>query len=66
MRAVPDEYDQVARLERFRQSHPDVIVAAPPVNPGIPKQWMASRNNKMLTTCHDLRMLLDELEQMDL
>lgn len=63
---VPAGYDQVMRLERFRAKHSDVMVAAPPVNPGIPKQWVASRNNKLITTCHDLEMLLDSLEGMEL
>jgi hypothetical protein len=28
LRLVPDEYDQVFRLDRFRQAHPAVVVGA--------------------------------------
>ncbi len=28
LRLVPDEYDQVLRLDRFRQDHPAIVVGA--------------------------------------
>jgi hypothetical protein len=58
--------EQLHRLNRFREQHPDVQVVAPAVNPGLPFQWMAKQNNRLVGCGHDLEMLLDTLEGMDL
>ncbi len=53
---VPDEEDQVARLERFRAAHPEVVIL---LRGALPKAWVGSRKIER----HTLRGLLDELEQ---
>ena len=52
---VPDEEDQVPRLERFRAAHPEVIVLLRGV---LPRAWVGERKIERPT----LRGLLDELE----
>jgi hypothetical protein len=56
LRLVPDEPDQVPRLEQFRAEHPEVIIL---VRGGLPKAWLGGRK----IARHTLRDLLDELEQ---
>ena len=53
---VPDEPDQVPRLERFRAAHPEVIIL---LRGPMPKAWVDGRKIERPT----LRDLLDELEE---
>jgi hypothetical protein len=53
---VPDEDDQVPRLQRFRTAHPEVIIL---LRGTLPKAWVGSRKIER----HTLRGLLDELEE---
>jgi hypothetical protein len=55
---VPDEPDQVPRLERFRAAHPGVVVIL--LRGAMPKAWVGGREIERST----LRVLLDELEEM--
>ena len=54
---VPDEPDQVPRLERFRAEHPEVIIL---LRGAMPKAWVGGRKIER----HTLRGLLDDLEEM--
>jgi hypothetical protein len=53
---VPDEPDQVPRLERFRAAHPEVVVL---LRGSMPTAWVGRRKIER----HTLRDLLDDLEQ---
>ena len=53
---VPEEPDQVPRLERFRAAHPEVIIL---LEGPMPKAWVGRRKIER----HTLRGLLDELEE---
>jgi hypothetical protein len=56
----PDEPDQVLRLERFREEHPDVIIAT-----GEFGTWQAripQPVGETVTTRYTLRDLLDRLD----
>jgi len=53
---VPDEQDQVRRLERFRTAHPEVVIL---LRGALPRAWVGSRKIER----HTLRGLLDELEE---
>ena len=53
---VPDEPDQVPRLDRFRAAHPEVIIL---LRATLPRAWVGSRKIERST----LRGLLDELEE---
>ena len=53
---VPDEPDQVPRLERFRAAHPEVIIL---LKGPMPKAYVGHRK----IVRHTLRDLLDELEE---
>ena len=53
---VPDEQDQVPRLEQFRAEHPEVVILLRGV---LPRAWVGSRKIERST----LRGLLDELEE---
>jgi len=52
---VPDEEDQMPRLERFRAAHPERVILLPGTRP---RAWVGGRNIERPT----LRGLLDELE----
>ena len=59
---VPDEPDQVLRLARFRQEHPDVIIGT-----GEFGTWQARiplADGEIVTTRYTLRELLDRLAQL--
>jgi len=59
---VPDEPDQVLRLARFRQEHPDVTIG-----PGEFGTWQAripEATGETVTTRYTLRELLDRLDQL--
>jgi hypothetical protein len=53
---VPDEPDQVSRLEQFRAAHPEVIIL---LRGPMPRAWVGGRKIARRT----LRDLLDDLEQ---
>jgi hypothetical protein len=53
---VPDEPDQVPRLERFRAAHPEIVIL---LLDAWPKAWLNGQKIEHLT----LRGLLDELEE---
>jgi hypothetical protein len=53
---VPDEPDQVPRLERFRTAHPEVVIL---LKGPMPRAWVGRRKIER----HTLRDLLDELEE---
>jgi len=53
---VPDEPDQVPRLEQFRAAHPEVIIL---LRGAMPKAWVGGRKIER----PKLRGLLDELEE---
>lgn len=61
LRAVPaDEFDQVVRLARFREAHPDVIVGD-----GGFGTWQAQvprQNGETVITSYVLKDLLDKLD----
>ena len=53
---VPDEEDQVPRLERFRAAHPEIVIL---LLGAWPKAWVDGRKIVHPT----LRGLLDKLEE---
>jgi hypothetical protein len=53
---VPDEPDQVPRLEEFRAEHPEVVVL---LRGPMPTAWVGRQK----IARHTLRGLLDELEE---
>jgi hypothetical protein len=53
--------DQVPRLKRFRDSHPDITVIPPG---GLVGQWVARRAGEMVASDLELRGLLDQLERL--
>jgi hypothetical protein len=53
---VPDEEDQVTRLERFRAAHPEVVIL---LRGTRPRAWVGGQKIERRT----LRGLLDELEE---
>jgi hypothetical protein len=53
---VPDEPDQVPRLERFRATHPEVIIL---LRGPMPTAWVGGRKTVRQTLC----VLLDDLEE---
>lgn len=62
LRMVPDEPDQVVRLQRYRAAHPGVSVAA-----GQFGTWQAlipEPNGETVITRHRLCDLLDKLDEL--
>jgi hypothetical protein len=53
---VPEEPDQVPRLERFRAEHPEVVIL---LRGALPRAWVGARKIERPTLCG----LLDELEE---
>jgi len=53
---VPEEQDQVSRLEQFRAAHPEVVIL---LRGALPRAWAGGRKIERRT----LRGLLDELEE---
>jgi len=53
---VPDEPDQVPRLEQFRAAHPEVLIL---LRGALPRAWVGGQKIERRT----LRGLLDELEE---
>jgi hypothetical protein len=61
LRLVPDEYDQVLRLDRFRQNHPAVVVGA---GNGWWQAVIPAPDGEIVTTRYTLRALLDKLDEL--
>ena len=61
LRLVPDEYDQVLRLDRFRRSHPAVVVGA---GNGWWQAVIPVPDGEIVTTRYTLRALLDKLDEL--
>jgi len=61
LRLVPDEYDQVLRLSRFREDHPAVVIGA---GNGRWQALIPEPNGEIVTTRHTLRALLDKLDEL--
>jgi hypothetical protein len=58
---VPDEYDQVLRLDRFRQDHPAIVVGA---GNGWWQAVIPAPDGEIVTTRYTLRALLDKLDEL--
>jgi hypothetical protein len=61
LRLVPDEYDQVLRLDRFRQAHPAVVIGA---GNGWWQAVIPEPDGEIVTTRYTLRALLDKLDEL--
>jgi hypothetical protein len=61
LRLVPDEYDQVIRLYRFRQAHPAIVVGA---GNGWWQAVIPAPDGEIVTTRYTLRALLDKLDEL--
>ena len=61
LRLVPDEYDQVLRLDRFRQDHPAIVVWA---GNGWWQAVIPAQDGETVTTRYTLRALLDKLDEL--
>ena len=61
LRLVPDEYDQVLRLDRFRQDHPAIVVRA---GNGWWQAVIPAPAGEIVTTRYTLRALLDKLDEL--
>jgi hypothetical protein len=57
----PDEYDQVLRLDRFRQDHPAIVVGA---GNGWWQAVIPEPDGEIVTTRYTLRALLDKLDEL--
>ena len=53
--------DQVPRLESFKAQHPEIDVMSP--DDSRTGFWKAFRDGELLTVQHDLRWLLDRLDE---
>jgi hypothetical protein len=62
LRLVPDEYDQVIRLDRFRQDHPAIVVGA---GNGWWQAVIPAPDGEIVTTRYTLRAVLDQLDELD-
>ncbi len=56
---MPDELDQVLRLNRYRRDHPGVTVCA---GPGYWQAQIPQRNGETVITRYQLKDLLDKLD----
>jgi hypothetical protein len=59
---APDEPDQVLRLHRFRQAHPDVIVGDGGF--GTVQGRIPEPDGEIVITRYSLRQLLDKLDEL--
>lgn len=59
MCAASCQEDQVPRLQRFRDDHPDITITPPGQQTPL---WKARKGGDMVAQHHDLRRLLDDLE----
>jgi hypothetical protein len=62
LRLVPDEFDQVVRLARFRKRHPDVIVGDGGF--GTMQARIPETDGETVITRYTLRELLDKLDEL--
>lgn len=60
-RAAAQTVDQVARLESWKQAHPDVSIQSPDY-PNGGQLWVARRGSEVLCSEYELRALLDHLD----
>ena len=61
LRLVSDEYDQVLRLDRFRQDHPAVVIGA---GNGWWQALIPEPDGEIVATRYTLRALLDKLDEL--
>ena len=61
LRLVPDKYDQVLRLDRFRQDHPAIAVGA---GTGWWQAVIPASDGEIVTTRYTIRALLDKLDEL--
>lgn len=59
--AIDSEEDQVPRLARFREAHPEVDICNPQA--ARSQFWKAARDGEIIAIEIDLRRLLDTLER---
>jgi hypothetical protein len=62
LRLVPDEIDQVVRLARFREAHPQVIIGDGGF--GTVQARVPAPNGETVITRYTLRELLDKLGEL--
>jgi len=62
LRLVPDEFDQVLRLQAFRVAHPEVIIGDGGF--GTIQARIPEPNGEMVITRYRLAELLDKLDQL--
>ena len=56
---LPEELDQVLRLNQYRRDHPGVVIGA---GPGYWQALIPQRNGEIVITRYQLRDLLDKLD----
>ena len=61
LRLIPDEYDQLLRLDRFRQAHPAIVVGA---GNGWWQAVIPAPDGEIVTTRYTLGALLDKLDEL--
>jgi hypothetical protein len=61
LRLVPDEYDQVLRLNRFCEDHPAVVIGS---GNGWWQALVPGPNGEIVTARYTLRALLDKLDEL--
>jgi hypothetical protein len=62
LRLVPDEFDQVLRLQAFRTAHPEVVIGDGGF--GTIQARIPEPNGEMVITRYRLAELLDKLDQL--
>ena len=62
LRLVPDEFDQVLRLQAFRTAHPEVVIGDGGF--GTIQARIPEPNGEMVITRYRLVELLDKLDQL--
>jgi|tagenome__1003787_1003787.scaffolds.fasta_scaffold20746683_3 hypothetical protein len=62
LRLVPDEFDQVLRLQTFRAAHPEVVIGDGGF--GTIQARIPEPNGEMVITRYRLAELLDKLDQL--
>jgi hypothetical protein len=58
---VPDEPDQIVRLNRFRAQHPGIAIHA---GPGYWQALLPERAGEVVVTRYQLKELLDKLDSL--
>jgi hypothetical protein len=62
LRLVPDEFDQVLRLQAFRTAHPEVVIGDGGF--GTIQARIPEPNGEMVITRYRLAELLDKLDEL--